>query len=158
MTAINTFRFSDHELRPACEDDYAIAAEWSAQDPDRDHRQSPRWWLEQTPSRDSYLFSDGHGPLLFFKTIACSRPGANMETVRTVELHMQFAPQGNEYRIGIGLMAGLPWLVRVLRQSQVEELFFRSRSERLIAFSIRRLGFTERFRDENGVELSKSLR
>lgn len=150
MTAKSVLRFGEgFVLEPAAFQHKSQADEWTAADSDHAGRVDPRFWLEQAPDRDSYLVSDLRGPVLFF-TLILLLPGP--ERIRKVaELHMQFMPtttQLDHERIRAALMAGCPWLERILEGAGVEEITFDSRSDRLIAFCVKRLGF---LLEDNGV-------
>ena len=139
MTATATFRFSNNKftLRPAGEDDFYLAEKWTQLDPEHRGSVDPRFWLEQAQGRDSFLLFDDEGPVFFFKMVL-----AGSENNRAIEIHIQFPPQGrNGYRIAAGLIEGITWLERVLRQIQIREMFFDSASRKLITFAIKRLGF-----------------
>lgn len=158
MGAVETFCFSGFTLRPAGErGDFDLASAWTEADPHHRSTVLPEFWLEQCPGRDSYLFLDQEGPLFFFKMILfiwSSRDRAKIE--KRCQLHIQFSPRMEEkherQRVMRGLREGLAWLEAMLKQCQVKELFFDSRSESLVDFTVKRLGF-----EQVGETLSKRI-
>lgn len=155
MGAIETFRFNRFELRPAGASlwDYRTAKQWTEADPDHRGRVDPYFWTEQGVDRDAYLLLDREVPIFFFKAII-------QDGGRAAEVHIQFPPPAEEpdqarrqrARIASGLAEGLVWLEKVLIQAQVKQLFFESRSQSLITFCVKRLGFTQ-----EGIVLRKRL-
>lgn len=144
MTARGHFRFGEgYTLDPAGFEHKVLAENWTAWDADHAGRVDPRFWLEQDDSRDSYIACDRIGPVMFFKVIVFAHPE------KTAELHMQFMPastQTDHERIRNVLLAGCPWIERILAGAGVTEIVFDSNSAGLVAFSTKRLGFTH----ENG--------
>jgi hypothetical protein len=138
MTATATLRFDQYILRPAGdgERDWQLARKWVAADPD--HRgQDPIFWLEQGDGIDSWLLLDDKGPLYFAKLVL-------FPSRRGVELHIQFPPTGTRLmrrRVSLGLVKGLAWLEKTLRQVGIEAIVFQSQNRSLIQFSVARLGF-----------------
>jgi hypothetical protein len=136
MSALNTLCFSGYTLRPATSADRNLAQSWTLADPH--HREmNPDFWIEQRLGRDSYLLSDAQGPVFFFKII---RIGDN-----AVEFHIQFMPETEpeaRTRTRKGLVEGLNWIERVLRNSGIAEWSFDSANPELIKFCKKRLGFT----------------
>jgi hypothetical protein len=178
MSAIETFRFGQIELRPAGGGvwDLRLAKEWTRADPVHCGKIDPHFWVEQVAlSRDSYLVSDRSGPVLFFKTVLYSKPEESPESgamrpgtdidpkaIRkemAIEIFMQFPPAGEgaeaiemRGRIAKALEQGAPWLERVLRQKHIAEIFFETESPTLIRFCVKRLGYVQ-----DGSKLRKRL-
>lgn len=160
MTATRVLRFgAGFVLEPASFEHKPLAEQWTAWDPDHAGKVDPRFWLEQACDRDSYLASDGAGPVLFFKVIVYpilhrGASGPSDEELARVkvdreqcqaELHMQFMPQNlqSDYeRVRAMLLAGCPWLEQLLLEAGVEEIVFDSKSPALVAFTTKRLGFS----------------
>lgn len=171
MTALNTLRFKGFMLRPAGLDDYKLADDWVAADKDHAGKIDPLFWLEQRPGVDSVLMLDDEGPVFFFKcallvikTGAWTRPeplpghleGLSEETLRELyaarmeekiaaQVFIQFMPcrtARDLNRTRTALTLGLEWLEPVLEQGGAQEIFFDSGNEKLIAFCVKRLGFT----------------
>jgi len=144
MTATRTLRFDPgYVLEPASFAHRGLAEEWTAQDKDHAGCVDPRFWLEQDESRDSYLVSDSFGPVMFFKIIIWH---AYPSDERHAELHMQFMPASTSHdhtRIGQALLKGCPWLELILIGAGASEIYFDSTSPGLVAFTTKRMGFTE---------------
>jgi hypothetical protein len=144
MSARETYKFGPYVLRPAGagKDDATLAKTWTSADPDHCSIE-PDFWLLQDGENDSYVLCDQMGPLYFARLIMISGPDG-----RAVEMHIQFPPDHARkelrQRIAAGLLRGLEWLERMLRRVQVHELYFDSRSDSLIQFSIKRMGFHEK--------------
>lgn len=139
MSAFDTFCFSGYTLRPAASSDLSLAQEWTVADPYHRDTTPAEFWLEQKPGRDSYLLSDGGGPIFFFKM-----EKAPLRIDPFIILHVQFMPTTDENakeRVREGLRQGMEWLKRVARMSGVHELMFQSSNPELSAFCRRRLGF-----------------
>lgn len=153
MTATKTLRFDPgYVLEPASFAHRVLAEEWTAWDKDHAGCVDPRFWLEQDESRDSYLVSDEFGPVMFFKIIVWilgSLENASFETGpnrKEAEIHMQFMPATTSHdhtRIGQALLKGCPWLELILIGAGVSEIYFDSTSPGLVAFTTKRMGFTE---------------
>lgn len=161
MAAIETFRFCGLTLRPAGVEhsDVLVAAEWTDADPDHREKVLATFWIEQQLGVDSYLLLDADGPVFFFRAeLPPSRISAT--------IHVQFPPtrpvtpnkeevnacSKNRERVRRGMLEGLPWLERMLRQVGVREITFESEDRPLIGFAVRELGFKE-----NGKRLEKIL-
>lgn len=144
MSALETFTFNGYTLRPANESDLPLAQLWTLADTDHKDITLPSFWIEQRIGRDSYLLSDGAGPVFFFKLHVTTWRGSAMKPCR-VELHIQFMPgitDEDTGRIRGGLTQGMTWLERVLRLSAIREVSFDSSNRKLIAFCKKRLGFS----------------
>lgn len=148
MGASATFQFArKYTLRPAGGEarDSGLAEKWIAADPYHRGRVQPDYWLEQGIGIDSYLCLDDEGPLFFYKMVLFEDSSSS----RAIEIHIQFPPSPSvpkkykQYRsrMAEGLIEGLAWLEKILRQAEVREMFFESTNPGLIAFAIRRLGF-----------------
>jgi hypothetical protein len=136
MTATKTYYFGGYTLEPTTEQHLELAEKWTALDKYHAGVISPEFWLYQGASTDSYLLNDGAGPVFFLKV--------HQHEGKRVALHIQFMPCATEQdmeRTVEGLLQGTPWLEGILRESQVEEIFFDTQSKPLIAFAIKRLGF-----------------
>lgn len=165
MSAIETFRWSKYTLRPSggCIFDYRVAKHWTQQDPDHAGKVQPVFWIQQSLYQDSYVLQDRQGIIFFFSAIRFE-DGYIHESVVVpgpcVQVHIQFPPLTGELLPDLkrqretmdALQQGLPWLERVLTQSHVREIFFDSENEPLVAFSVKRLGFTR-----EGTLVRKSL-
>lgn len=149
MTATKTLQFGvsgDYLLEPAAAKHKALAEQWTAWDPDHAGRVDPSFWLEQDEACDSYLVSDGMGPVLFFKVIIWTDRDFFQYRKKVAEIHMQFMPASttiDHQRIGGALLKGCPWLEELLRAAGVEEIYFDSTSPGLVAFTTKRMGFTQ---------------
>jgi hypothetical protein len=148
MTAIRVLRFGEgFTMEPASFEHVKLAEQWTAWDTDHG-KVDPRFWLEQAEDRDSYLVSDREGPVLFFKVIMRARfwPVPERAAGKIAELHMQFMPantQADHERIRTALVKGCPWLEILLAGAGVEEIVFDSQHSGLVAFTTKRLGFTQ---------------
>ena len=176
MSALNTLQFKGYTLRPAGERDLPLAAEWTAADPDHAGQTHPVFWLEQGLGVDSVLVLDGKGPVFFFKAmmlvykprrgpLPLQLVGLSERTITEVsptpdkvaaQVFIQFMPCATEEdreRTREALIQGMEWMEPVLGQGGAEEIFFDSRQGKLIAFCIKRLGFTR----EEGVGLLSAV-
>lgn len=147
MTTEQDFKFGPYHLRPTVDADMVSAVRWTVADPHHAHRTRPEFWLEQTISRDSYMLEDPEGPLFFFKIHRLS--------LKAVELHIQFSPetsQKQKIRVQQGLMDGFAWLEKMFNTAGIKDVSFDSSSPPLIAFAVKRLGFTL-----DGTRLHKEL-
>jgi hypothetical protein len=149
MTATKTLRFDGYLLEPAEFKHKALAESWTAWDKDHAGRVDPRFWLEQDERTDSYLVSDAAGPVLFFKVIVMGIKQFESDPFpswKHAELHMQFMPAAcgaDHNRIADALFKGYPWLELILIGAGVSEIYFDSRSPGLVAFTTKRMGFTQ---------------
>ena len=146
MTATKILRFDGYLLEPASYEHKDLAEKWTAWDSDHAGQVDPRFWLEQDGTRDSYLVSDRHGPVLFFKVIMWTDRDFFQYRKKVAEIHMQFMPASiaiDHQRIGGALLKGCPWLEEILRAAGVEEIYFDSTSPGLVAFTTKRMGFTQ---------------
>lgn len=152
MTATKILNFDGYRLEPATYEHKDLAEQWTAWDRDHAGQVDPSFWLEQDEACDSYLVSDGIGPVLFFKVmtwIMGSLHNASFNTgpnKKKAEIHMQFMPASttiDHQRIGGALLKGCPWLEELLRAAGVEEIYFDSTSPGLVAFTTKRMGFTQ---------------
>jgi hypothetical protein len=114
---------------------------------DTDHagRVEPEFWLEQSAATDSYLLNDPEGAVFFFRIDLLPKGSEDGEPA--AKLHIQFFPANTseeKMRIAEALTEGLRWLLPMLRYSGVKEACLDSASPRLIAFCVRRLGFTQK--------------
>jgi hypothetical protein len=159
MTALNTMQFAGFTLRPAGQDDRALAEQWTAWDRDHAGKVDPGFWLEQRVGMDSFLLNDGDGPVFFFKTrlaieeeytptgetsIFTGIPILSKRRTVRAELHIQFMPCATEEdheRTRRALLRGLEWLEPVLGHGGAEEIYFDSRDLKLITFAQKKLGF-----------------
>ena len=138
------FEFAGMSVRRTGMDDLEMAREWTEADEDHRGRVDPAFWCEQAERRQSYLLSDGDGPLYFFTGVMVTD---------TLEINVQFAPYEalktleNRHalrgRIMRGLVEGMHWLEERMR-GVVDEMHFESRSPDLIRFAVRKLGFEQR--------------
>jgi hypothetical protein len=148
MSAEHTFRFREGHftLRPTRKGDLDLAWLWTMRDTDHAGRVEPEFWLEQNAATDTYLLSDPLGPVFFFRIDRFPK-GSSEAGEPAAQLHIQFFPaqsMDGKMRIAEALAEGFRWLLPMLRLSGVKETFFDSASPRLIAFCVRRLGFTEK--------------
>jgi hypothetical protein len=165
MTALNTLQFKGFTLRPAAEQDRALAEQWTAWDAEHAGAIKPEFWLEQRMGVDSVLVLDGKGPVFFFKVCLLEERtrcrsalpmqliGLSAQTIEEVmpkrrrivaQVFIQFMPCATEEdreRTRTALKQGTAWLEPVLEQGGAEEIFFDTRNEKLIAFCVKRLGF-----------------
>jgi hypothetical protein len=170
MTAINTFKFGEFFLRPAGEQDRALAERWTAADPDHAGVIDPNFWLENKLGRDGFLLSDASGPVFFFKMHIYSRftlpapkklvldngkvaalDEEERNLLNVVQVFIQFPPWDYDCgpdlrltlrgRVSKGLAEGCEWLERTVQPMGATELFFDSKNESLIRFCVNRLGF-----------------
>jgi hypothetical protein len=141
MSAIETFTFNGYTLRPARESDRDLANEWTFADPEHRSTCYPGFWLEQKPTRDSYLLLDAVGPVFFFK-LHRKWHGSD-----EVEFHIQFMPpsqaEEDRSRTRGGMTIGMQWLERVLVLSGIREVTFVSNNLELVSFCKKRLGFVQ---------------
>jgi hypothetical protein len=154
------FKFLGFKMRPAGASiwDHRLAALWTAADPAHRHM-SPSFWLEQRHLIDSWVFEDKEGPILFFKLEG--HAGADPMRAETCQMYIQFPPanarNGEERghrmrRVRAVMVHGFEWVLRVLSQNGVREVFFDSHNEVLIRFCVKELGF-----NRNGARLSRAV-
>ncbi len=151
--SLEAFQFDGFTLRPAREEDAALAKEWNEADPD--HRTlDPKFWLEMRPGAEGYVLEDTLGPVFFFKMVRIDARqdaplgtlGIGLKPEKAAELHIQFAPgdrQGTRLRSMLGMDKGWKWLEKMLAEKGFDAVYFTSRSPRLILFCEKRLGFAE---------------
>lgn len=161
MSAIETFQFGGYTVRPANPFDRSLAEKWTKADPDHKHI-DPDFWIEQRFGHDAYLMFKGDEPLLFFKLMLFEFPAVdlNQQPIRWVELFIQFPPKLEEpaqrrlqaLELMNGMRQGFQWIERVLVEVPIQCVFCESRSESLIAFCVRHLGFIQ-----DGERLRKHL-
>jgi hypothetical protein len=136
------FEFAGLMVRRSGPDDLEMAEDWTAADPDHANRVDPRFWLSQSELMQSYLVSDGDGPLYFFT--------GRLTPGKTLEIHVQFAPdemyQTPESRHALrgrvmrALIDSTAWLETRMR-GVAKEMVFDSANEGLIRFCVKRMGF-----------------
>lgn len=132
-----TFFFGNFALRPATIAELDTAQAWTEADPDHCSTTRGDFWLVQSDLINSFYLRDTFG-LVFFIRLD-SKPGSEME------IHIQFSPdQSPDMRVRTmnALSQGWRWLEKRLRGMGVKTVYFRSKSQRLIYFCERRLGFT----------------
>ena len=164
MSALETFCFGAYTLRPAGMDwlDLTLAERWTAADLEHAGRFDPRFWLIQGMRMDAWLLSDRGGPIFFLKIVGS---GPIPWRADYAELFIQFKPPPADrlerlrhlQRTQAALILGLEWLERILRQSRVKEIFFDSRSEMLIRFSVEKLGFERQAAKDGFARLTKKI-
>jgi hypothetical protein len=136
LAATETWEFDGYRLRATLASDLELAREWT--EADRAHAGlDPAFWLEQGPTKQSYLLHDEDGPVFFFKGVLAGR---------TLEVFIQFpAPAAaiTEMLLSKALAAGTRWLAERMR-GVVDEFTFETKSPSLKRFCERRLNFEER--------------
>ena len=139
MTAVRTFHFDEYMLRPVDESDRPFAINWTLADPDHRDVTQPHFWMEQSPTRDSYVLLDRWGRVFFLKMCQVSSDA--------VELHIQFPPEEEDdsreqtLRIARALIVGMDWLEKELKKFGIRRMAFDSVSQRLIKFAVKKLKF-----------------
>jgi len=129
---MSTFRFGPYTLRPATAEDEQLLAGWIAADDDHRDRLTPSFWTEKHKGLDTMMLEDGQGHIFALRI------------ERLARLHIQFAPattEADRERLRDALTEGCEWLAHSLAAVGIRELVFESRVARLVAFSLRRLGF-----------------
>ena len=157
MSATTTFTFKGYTLRPADAADLPLAETWTAWDRYHAGAVQPTFWLFQGPMTESYLLFDNKGPVFFFRIDILGFKEANFEWAGQMkaQVHLQFMAASCEEdraRIRVALVQGTAWLEEKLRGVSIEEICFDSEDGKLIAFCVKRLGFTD-----SGCRLNKRL-
>ena len=136
LSSAKTWEFDGYQLRATVASDLELATEWTTAD--KYHAGlDPAFWLEQGPTKQSYLLYDESGPVFFFKGVL---------TGRALEVFIQFPAPGtaaNEVVLSKALAAGTMWLANRMR-GVVDEFTFETESPSLKRFCERRLHFEER--------------
>jgi hypothetical protein len=141
------FCFNGYTVRSARHADLMLAEHWTRADPFHRNTTAPDFWIENKDGRESFLLLDALGPVFFFKTHILNR--------RTVQMHVQFMPadtEDNKTRLREGMLQGLVWMERVLKNAGVTRIEFDSQNPQLTVFAIKRLGFAQ-----EGESLVKAL-
>lgn len=154
MSAKDTYKFGECEIRPAAEADAPLAHWWTRIDPYHQGTIASSFWLEQGAGIDCYLVSDAKGPLFFFRMERAvkldqesRRPLYIFNVEPVVRLLIQFGPNSTPEaaaRMRQGLADGGRWLAGALGTSGVGEIFFDSQSKLLRRFVSGALGFQPR--------------
>ena len=128
----NSYTFGQYRLRPATEEDEALAAFWISRDPAHAETTPAEFFTRSEPGAECYVLEDADGPVFFFKM------------TKAVRLDIQFdagtTPLARE-RTREGLIEGMEWLAGVLGQSAVHQIIFDSIDPLLIRSTEKRLGF-----------------
>jgi hypothetical protein len=131
------YEFDGYTFRPATAKDLPLARQWNRMDPDHTWElQYPEYWIEQNSQVNSYLLEDAIGTLFFVKSI---RHMGN-----EVEISLQFDRQHgmvSKGRVTRGMEVGFAWLKKALPMNGFTALYFVSKTEELISFTEKRLGF-----------------
>lgn len=116
--------------------DLPLAAAWTDADPEHSKTTLPQFWIEQDTRINSFVLEDEQGPVFFFRMV---RHKHGVE----IEIHIQFAPENivSRQRTMDALTIGFEWLAKRLVSLGFKILYFHSRSQRLIYFCQKRLGF-----------------
>ena len=145
VSALGTFHFNGIVMRPADpRKDRDTAIKWTRADPDHRETTDGYFWLYQSLETESYVLEDKFGLIFFFRM--------DWVNQNSCEMHIQFPPpfvradKRNEQksRVMRAMTLGFEWMKRILAAAQVNEVFFVSKSPRLIQFTINRCGFEER--------------
>jgi hypothetical protein len=142
------WEFDGYRLRATIASDLGLAAEWTAADAAHAGL-DPMFWLEQGPSKQSYLLFDDEGPVFFFKGILAMV--AHLGGTQILEVYIQFPPfataahevHAYKTRIARALAGGTEWLAGRMR-GVVDEFVFETSSPSLKHFCERRLDFEMR--------------
>lgn len=131
------YEFDGYTFRPATEEDLPLAQQWNMMDADHKWEMHyPEYWIEQNSQVNSYLLEDAIGTLFFVKSIR--------HMGHEVEISLQFDRQCgmvSKARAMKGMEVGFAWLKKALPMNGFTALYFVSKTEDLIAFTEKRLGF-----------------
>ena len=136
------FEFAGLRVRRSGPGDLDLAQSWTEADPGHAATVEPFFWTLQGELVQSYLVSDGDGPLYFFT--------GNLKPGKALEIYVQFAPEGMystlesqralRGRTMRALMQGMCWLEARMR-GKAPEIRFETTNPDLARFCVKRLGF-----------------
>lgn len=127
------FAFDGYRLRPAADQDRALAQQWIDADPDHAGRMGGPYWTEQSAGVDCHVLEDQAGVPLFFFRIE-----------RVARVHIQFGPAASaadRERNRLALDRGMRWLAMAIGAAGYLEMIFSSSSKLLRRFTTGKLGF-----------------